>query len=127
DVPQMPAAPLAVRLGADHEVALVGLGAHRAGQGGGEARPTGAALELGGCIEEGLAAAGAAKRARPLLVVQWAGARSLGTVLTEHLIGRGREPLLPLGVGARDGGLGAITHVAKVTQTEGSAITPAPE
>src|SRR5262249_14764070 len=67
-----------------------------------EAGPAGPALELVVRREEGLTAAGAQELARALLPVQRAGEGALGTVLAQDGVGRGGEPVLPLGVGMLD-------------------------
>ena len=82
----------------DHHL-HVGLGADGAGQRGIEARPAGAALELGLRAEERQVAAGAVKAALALLGVERARARALGALVAQHLVGGGREALLPLGIG----------------------------
>src|ERR1700722_17418251 len=70
DVAEMAAAAAAIHLGADHAVAPVLDGLGGAGLGIVEARPAGAALELGVRLEQGLAAARAREGAGAFLVVE---------------------------------------------------------
>src|ERR1051325_4346758 len=74
---EMTAAAAAVDLGTDHAVTLVARALDRAGLGIVEARPAGAALELGLGDEQLLPAAGAVERAGALFVIQCTAARSL--------------------------------------------------
>src|SRR5262249_27670785 len=95
----VPAAALAVVLGAriDEEEILLRL--ERAGDGGEEARPAGAGVELHRRGEERQAAAGAGEKPRPLLVVQRARAGALGAFFAQDLERLGREALAPLVLG----------------------------
>src|SRR5215467_12220967 len=68
DMTEMTAAAAAMHFGADHAVTAVGRGLNRAWLGIVEARPAGAALELGLGDEQFLAAAGAEKRAGAFFV-----------------------------------------------------------
>ena len=99
DVAQMAAAAAAMDLGAYHEQGPVGPGAHRVGKRPGEARPAGAAVELGGRAVHREIAAGAQEGAAAMLAVERAGARPLGMRLAQHRILGGIEALAPLGVG----------------------------
>src|SRR5205814_1308289 len=95
DVPEMAAAAAAVHLRADHAVALVRAGLHRAGCWIVEARPAGAALELLLRYEQRLIAPRADERAGAFLEVERAAARRLGAVLAHDRVLLGREPLAP--------------------------------
>ena len=53
-------------------------------------------------VNSGQRAAGADEHAGALLVVERAGERALGAVLAHHVVGRRRQPLLPLGVRQRE-------------------------
>src|SRR5262245_13087852 len=96
---QVAAAAAAVHLRAHHEVAAVLGGLHGARLRIVEARPAGAALELGLGNEQRLSAAGALERAGPLLGKQRAAARRLGAVLAHDVVLLRREQLAPLRVG----------------------------
>ena len=52
----------------------------------GEARPAGAALELGAAVEQRQAAQAAGEHARPLLVEEYAAERRLGAMLEEDVL-----------------------------------------
>src|SRR6185312_7342463 len=109
----MAAALGAGHLGAHHAVAGVARGVDRVVLGGPERGPTRPALVLGAGIEQRLAAAGAAKDAGALLVVQRAGEGPLGAVLAQHMMLQRIELLLPLRVGFFD------TLVAHVVLRDG--------
>src|SRR3989442_15265561 len=81
----------------DQVVVLLGLEDPR--DGGEEARPAGAGLELHLGGEERQAAAGAGEDPRALLVVQRAGARALGAFLAHDVEGLGGQLLLPFVLG----------------------------
>src|ERR1700722_17002261 len=68
-----------------------------------EARPAGAALELGLTLEQGLSTACANEGPRPLLVQERATARPLGAVATHDIVLLGAQNFSPLGVGVGDG------------------------
>src|SRR5205823_6251920 len=87
DVTQMPAAAAAHDLGATHEQAVVGtqldgLGDRRLG----EARPTGAGIELGVRREQRRTAAGTSVRAVLLGVPVGAGEGALGALPAQHVV-----------------------------------------
>src|SRR5262249_2579534 len=77
---QMAAAFGAMHLDPQHAQAAVLAGGDGALARLPETRPAGAAVELGGGIEQGLTAAGAVELTGPLFEVQRAGARPLGAV-----------------------------------------------
>src|SRR4051812_23392264 len=96
-MPEMPAAARAVGFHPRHSMAAVGRRGDRAVDGAVEARPSGAALELGVRREERLPAGAADEHAVTLLAVQRAGAGALCPVLPQHvklLGGQGLAPLL---------------------------------
>src|SRR5581483_1972390 len=93
DVAEMAAATAAMHFGADHAPAAIARGFDRTGNRIVEARPAGAALELGLGAEQLLVAAGAVKRARALLMQQRAAAGTLGAVLAHDVILLGRQQL----------------------------------
>src|SRR6185437_10984123 len=99
-VPQMPTAAAAMHLGADHEKAAVLMGLHRIVQRREEARPAGAALELGAGGEQLLATPRTHECAAPLFDVQRAGAGPFRAVLAQHgeLLRRQLPPPLLLAV-----------------------------
>src|SRR5580693_3754815 len=103
DVAEMAAAAAAVHLGAHHAPAAVARGIDRARLRIVETRPAGAALELLLRGEQRLPAAGAIKRAGAFFVIERAAARPFGAVLAHDVELLGREQLLPLGFGVRDG------------------------
>src|SRR5207248_1208797 len=92
-----------VHLGPHHEEAAILCCADRALQRRVEARPAGAAFELGIRGEQFLAAAGADELAVPLLLVQRTGSGALGAVLAQHLVLSRRQLRAPLLVRMRDG------------------------
>src|SRR5262249_26133948 len=102
DMTEMTAAAAAMHFGADHAVTAVGRGLDRAWLGIVEARPAGAALELGLGDEQFLAAAGAEKRAGAFFVIQRAAARPLGAVLAHDVILLGSEDFAPFRLGMAD-------------------------
>ena len=87
DVALVRAAAGADDLGADHAVAGVADGLEvPLGEGLGEARPAGAALELGAAVEQRQPAQPAGEHARPLLVEEDAAERRLGAMLEQHVL-----------------------------------------
>src|SRR5580704_18518188 len=103
DVAEMAAAAAAVHFGALHAPAAVGGGIDRARLRIVKTRPAGAALEFLLRGEQRLPAADAGERAGALFVIEGAAARPLGAVLAHDVELLGREQLLPLGFGVRDG------------------------
>src|SRR5216683_931556 len=101
DMAEMPAAPAAMHLGAGHEEAAVGVGLDHILERRREARPAGAAVELGGGVEQGLAAAGAVIDPGAVLLVERARAGALGAVLAQYPILLGREAPAPFLVAQR--------------------------
>src|SRR5678816_4850058 len=83
----VPAAADAVVLGARVDEVEVLLDGEHARDGGEEGGPSGARVELHLGGEERQAAAGAGEHARPLLLVERAGAGSLGVLLAQHAVG----------------------------------------
>src|SRR5580765_4629139 len=81
---QMAAALGAVKFGPHQAMAGIAAGFHRARQGVEEAGPAGAAVELGGGVEQFVAAAGALELTGALFVIKGAGARTLGAMLAQH-------------------------------------------
>ena len=67
-----------------------------------EARPAGAAVELGGRGEQVEVAARAGEVAAPFLVKERARERTLGRALAQHRVLIGRQKLAPLGIGMDD-------------------------
>src|SRR4051812_20510619 len=98
----MPAASCAVHFRAGHAVAAIRRRRDGAWLGRDEAGPAGAGIELRVVREQLLPAAGAIERPRALLGVQRATARTLGRVLTQHLILLRRQQRAPLLVGFLD-------------------------
>src|SRR4051794_28203279 len=101
-VAEMAAAAAAMHLGADHAVGAVGRGLDRARNRIVEARPAGAALELLLRCEQLLSAPRAGERAGPFLVVERAGAGTLGAVAAKNIVLLGSEQFAPLLVGVGD-------------------------
>src|SRR4029079_16854935 len=99
---EMAAATPAMHLGAAHEKAAVGRCLDRLVERRPEARPAGAAVELGAGLEQRLTAAGAVIHAGVVLLVERAGAGALGAVLAQHAVLLGAEPVPPLLVAQRD-------------------------
>src|SRR3974390_1001640 len=95
----MPLAAPAMYFGARHEERTIGRVFHRVRQRCIEARPAGAALELGVGREQREVAAGTGKNAPVLFVVERARAGALGTGLAQHQLLAGGEALTPLDVG----------------------------
>src|SRR6185295_11695026 len=96
-VAEVAAAAGARHLGPDHAVRGVGRGLDRLSEHGvGEAGPTGARLELGVRVEQGVAAAGAAIHAVALLIDVLARPRALGGLVAKDLVCGGVELLAPL-------------------------------
>src|SRR5690348_2488253 len=94
----MAAAFGAVNLDPGHEEGPVGGRRHRLIERLEEARPAGAAVELGRRFEKRLAAARTGEHAVALFLVERAGAGALGTVLAQHVVGLGAQLRLPFGV-----------------------------
>src|SRR5690606_9411961 len=92
------AAAGAMVLGARQDQLEVAPGFDRALDGLEEARPAGAAVELGARLEQGSAAAGTDERALAVLVVEFARKRRLGSFPAQHAPGVLAEPRLPLGL-----------------------------
>src|SRR5207245_11095144 len=101
-VAEVAAAARAMHFRAPHEEMPVLARAHRSRQGPEEARPAGAAVELGVRAEAQLAAAPAAEGTGALLIIQRAAAGALGAVRPQHPVGLGRELPPPLLVGLLD-------------------------
>src|SRR5271165_3524838 len=99
-----------MHFGARHAEAAIRAGPDRLRQGCEEARPTGAAVELGPGFEQRQAARGAGIHAGPMLVVERTGAGSFGAVPAHHVEGLGRQLLFPLLVGPVDAGVFGVTH-----------------
>src|SRR5215218_7728012 len=99
---EMAAAAAAMHLGADHAVAAVGRGLDRARDRVVEARPAGTALELLLGCEQFLPAPRAGERAGALLVIERAGAGTLGAVAAQDIVLLGGEELAPLLVAVGD-------------------------
>src|SRR5262249_1826445 len=103
DGAKMAAAGAAEHLGAAHEEAVVGTQLDRLGDGGlGEARPTGARVELGVGTEEHRAAGRTAVVAGGLVVAVPARDRRLRSGPAEPLVLRGRQLVTPLLLGLHD-------------------------
>src|SRR3954468_10421177 len=102
DVTEMAAAVGTMHLGALHAIGTVDGLLHRARLRVVEARPAGAALELGLGHEQLLPAARAGEGAGALLEVQRAASRPLGAVLAHDVELLGRQNLAPFGLGMRD-------------------------
>src|SRR4029077_1863191 len=102
DMAEMTAAAAAMHFGADHAVTAIGRGFDRAGLGIIEARPAGAALELGLGNEQFLIATGAIEHAGAFFVIQRAAARPLGAVLAHDVILLGSENFAPFRFGMAD-------------------------
>src|SRR3982074_2660419 len=96
---EMAPAAAAMRLDADHPVAGVLRGFDGTGLGIVEARPAGAAFELGLRPEQRLSASGAAEGAGALLEIQRAAAGRFGAVLAHDLVLFGRARHAPFGTG----------------------------
>src|SRR6185437_3712759 len=99
DMAEMAVAPVAGNRRSHHPVGPVHMGVHGIVERGPEARPAGAAVELGRRREQVIAAAGAGENALPLLMQKRRGERPLGPVLAEDRILIGGEPAAPFGVG----------------------------
>src|SRR5688572_17624887 len=95
----MPTAPGTVHFGPHREHRLIDAGANRRVDRTEEARPAGAAVELGCGVEERLRAAGADKGAHPLLVVERAGEGAFGAVAAQHAVLLRGELIAPGRVG----------------------------
>src|ERR1700722_16272747 len=92
-----------MHLGARHTHAAIDARLHAAFDRRIEARPAGAALELGLALEQGLSAARANEGPQPLLVQASAAARPLGSVSAHDVILLGGQNFSPFGVGVGDG------------------------
>src|SRR4051812_19200323 len=95
EMPEVSAALRAVHFGARHGIAAVLGSADRRIERTPEAWPSGSALELRIRREQRVAARSAGEPPRPLLLIERAGAGTLGPMLTQHLILAGRQRLLP--------------------------------
>src|SRR5690606_41030633 len=98
----MAAAVGAVDLGSRVDELVVGRSADRAGQRAVEARPAGAALELGLARVELVAAAGAEESAGAVLVVERRAERALGRFLAQHRVLCRSQPAAPFGIAVGD-------------------------
>src|SRR5260221_4433129 len=98
DVAVMPAAAHAVVFGALHEELAVGRGPEYAGYRSEKAGPSGAAVEFHRRGEKREAAPRADEHTRALFAVERARPGALGAFVAQHVVGRGRQPLLPFGV-----------------------------
>src|SRR3954463_13361091 len=96
DVALVAAAAHAVVLGARDKHLVVRLRRDRSGQRRPEARPAGAALELGVRRKQRQVAAGADEAPLALLVVERARSRVLGAFVAQHFVRARAEALLPL-------------------------------
>src|SRR4051812_31696554 len=94
---EMSTAAGAVDLHARHAVAAIGGGSDRAVDRTIETRPAGPALVLRAGSKERPAAAGATKRAGPLLLQQRTAAAVFGAMLAQHRELLGRQQRLPVG------------------------------
>src|SRR5688572_28337863 len=92
---EMAAAAPAMNLVPDHAESVVSVFQHRAFDGFIEARPAGAAVELGLGREQRQIASGANERARAMLIVEGAGEGTLGLLLAQHRILLGSQKLAP--------------------------------
>jgi hypothetical protein len=103
DVGQVGVALAAQRLGAAHEQAVIGLGAHvlRGGRRP-ETRPAGTGLKLFVAAEQGVAAAHAAIHTGFVIIPVAAGKGALGTLLACYGKLFRREFFLPFGIGLDD-------------------------
>src|SRR6185295_9789943 len=95
-VADMAAATRAQHFGALHQQAAIRMLDDGAGQWAPEARPAGAAFELGCRAEQRQRAAGAGKRPLAMLIEQRTGERPLGTRLAKDRVALRPEELLPL-------------------------------
>src|SRR5580704_12166311 len=102
DVAEMAAAAAAVNFGTQHAEGTVLRLAHGILERLVEARPAGAAFELGVGGEQRQVAAGACEGALAMLLQQRARARPLGALLAQDLVLLRRELRAPLGVGFLD-------------------------
>src|SRR3981189_672881 len=99
---EMASAAAAMRLDANHPVAGILRGVDGTGLGIVEARPAGAAFELGLRPEQRLSASGATEGAGALLEIQRATAGRFGAVLAHDLVLFGREQTAPFRIGMGD-------------------------
>src|SRR4051812_33317163 len=98
---EMAAALAAMHRRAGHHEARIADLAHRMVERFPEARPSGAAVELGLGSEEVKGAAGTAEYTLAMLLQQWTGEWPFGALLSQHGILFGGQQLLPLGVAVR--------------------------
>src|SRR6476659_2841551 len=101
-VAEVPAAASAEHLGARHEQTVVGSLDHRIVERLPEARPPGAAVELGVGGEQVERTPGTAEDAAPVFIVEWTAVRRLGAGLSQNVVLSGSQQPLPLVVGMRD-------------------------
>src|SRR5438874_371899 len=94
----MPAAAHAVVFGALHEELAVGGGPEYAGYRSEETRPSRAAVEFHRRGEERKIAPRADEHPLTLFAVERTRPGPLGAFMAQHVVGRGRQPLLPIGV-----------------------------
>src|SRR5215218_6437092 len=116
-VAEMAAAAPAMHFGAGNEQRAVHRGADGVFQRRREARPAGAALELGVGGKQGQLAARAGESSRALLGIERARERLLGSVLAQHAILRGVEDAPPLVV--------AFLHLERSGSTDVATAPPA--
>src|SRR6266849_5230149 len=102
DVAEMPSAPAAVHFRANHEELAVGRSPDRSLEGGPEAGPARAAVELRVRGKERQVAAGAGIGAAPVLLVERARPGMLRAVLAQHPELLGRQEAAPLRLGPGD-------------------------
>src|SRR5215470_16969399 len=93
---EMTATAAAMHLGANHAVARIRRGFHRAGLRIVEARPAGAALEFGFGNEQLLSAAGARECSGTLFIIERAAPRPFGAVLAHDVVLLRSEDFAPL-------------------------------
>src|SRR5215472_3414182 len=110
DVAEMPAAFLAMHLGAGHKEAAVDRGLDRPVHRLIKTRPAAAAVELAVALEQRGAAAGAVIGAGIVFLVERAGAGPLGAVLAQHLKLLRRQLPAPLVLAHRDIELLVLRH-----------------
>src|SRR5208337_669928 len=113
-VAEMRAASGAMHLGAGHAPAAVDRSLDRVLDRRIEARPAGAAVELGLALEQWLATAGAGEHARALLPIERATARAFGAMFAHDRVLLGGQQGAPLGFRAGDGEM-ALAHEVLLT------------
>src|SRR5690606_8987760 len=121
DMPLMAAAIAAMDFGADHAERIVDIGAKGTGNEGVEARPAGAALKLGGGVEQRLIAARVSENTLPMLIEQRRGKGAFGALFAQDVIGLGREFCPPFGIGQleRKVALGGIGRTGRAQIAQG--------